>query len=69
MSSYLAIVVYHAPCVFKHQNNVINYNEPQQCSNNVYIETENEKQNNNNITTKMIATKMEKYRRILVQFL
>ena len=29
MSSYLAIVVYHAPCVFKHQNNAINYNEPQ----------------------------------------
>ena len=27
MSSYLAIVVYHAPCVFKHQNNVINYND------------------------------------------
>ena len=27
MSSYLTIVVYHAPCVFKHQNNVINYND------------------------------------------
>ena len=60
MSSYLAIVVYHAPCVFKHQNNVINYNEPQSNAQTMFTY----KQKTKNKTT-MIATKMEKYRRIL----